>query len=231
MDYETINARYKVFYEDIQYRKANGRFSSFFHKRIEKNLPYGKFERVLEVGAGSGEHFRYVSHDFQEYVISDLVHPELEPDLALLISELRVKGKDIRIEIQDVQDLSYPDSHFDRIVITCLLHHVSDPLAALKEVRRIVKDGGLVSIYVPSDPGLIYRLAQRMFSTISFRRFFSDQEIQFLRACEHRNHVGSLIGMISGIFEFDSVRQRSFPKYNAGWNTRIFDVFQINVKK
>jgi ubiquinone/menaquinone biosynthesis C-methylase UbiE len=231
MDYDAINARYKVFYRDIQYKNANGKFSSYFHKRIEKDLPFGKFERVLEVGAGSAEHFRYVSHDFQEYVISDLVHPELETDLAMLISDLRVKGKEIRIEIQDVQDLKYPDSHFDRVVITCLLHHVSDPMRALNEVRRVVKCGGLVSIYVPSDPGLIYRLAQTLFSTISFRDFFSDQEIKFLRATEHRNHVGSLIGMIIGVFEFDKVSQRSFPKYTPGWNTRIFDVFQIEVEK
>ena len=231
MNYESLKNRYSKYYCDLQYSNGNGMFSRFFHTQMERDLHFESFEYVLEVGAGSGEHFEYVKHQFNQYIISDLVLPNLSSTLKHMVSLRNSKAPVIQIEAQDAQRLKYPDSSFNRVIMTCLLHHVNEPLEVLTEARRVISNGGLISIYLPSDPGILYRLAQRLISTQSFKKYFEPGEIAFLRACEHRNHVGSLLGMIVGVFEHDIVKKKTFPRIGFGWNTTLFQVLHIQVSK
>ena len=67
----------------------------------------------------------------------------------------------ISFEIVDVHKTPYTDNSFDRVIATCLLHHLDNPIIALQEIRRIVKTDGIVSISLPCDPGLAYRIAKK----------------------------------------------------------------------
>jgi ubiquinone/menaquinone biosynthesis C-methylase UbiE len=198
---------------------------------LEKNLEDEHFKNVLEVGSGSGEHLKYVQHDFDKYVVSDLFMPDIAASIQVKIEDLKRQKKSIELVIENVENLTFSDSSFNRVVSTCLLHHVSNPVLALNEMRRVTANDGLISIYVPSDPGMIYRLAQAIVSTRALRQYFSSSEIRFLRSGEHRNHVASLTGLIKGIFENDEISVRSCPKVNFGWNTRLFQIFSIRVVK
>ena len=53
-------------------------------------------------------------------------------------------------------DARYPDEFFDLVVLWHTLEHVSDPLALLKEIKRILKPGGTFRIGVPSVYDPIY---------------------------------------------------------------------------
>jgi ubiquinone/menaquinone biosynthesis C-methylase UbiE len=199
---------------------------------MENGLDKTSFPRVLEIGAGSGEHFLFVKHEYDSYIMSDLVHPVLLPKVQKTVKDLKLtRKKEIRLEMQNIENLSYENGTFDRIIISCLIHHLSNPVAGLGEVRRVIKNKGLVTIYLPSDPGILYRAAQNIVSNHTFLKYFSKQEIKFLRACQHRNHIASIIVMIESIFEFDDITWKSFPKVNFGWNTRFFQICSIRVNK
>ena len=67
----------------------------------------------------------------------------------------------MHFELADVNKLPYADCSFDVTFAHNVLEHVSDPLRALKEMRRVLKPGGLVGVrdpdlstgfFVPSSP-------------------------------------------------------------------------------
>lgn len=49
----------------------------------------------------------------------------------------------------DLQSLPFADSTFDRIVHSDTLEHIPDPLAALRQMRRVLKPGGAAVFTVP----------------------------------------------------------------------------------
>lgn len=53
-----------------------------------------------------------------------------------------VAGVDVRLALCDAEHLPYPDAGFDLVVARGALHHVPDPLAGLREMRRVLRSGG-----------------------------------------------------------------------------------------
>lgn len=46
----------------------------------------------------------------------------------------------------DVHDLPFPDGSFDAVFASALLQHVSDPLAVLREARRVARTGAVIGV-------------------------------------------------------------------------------------
>lgn len=87
---------------------------------------------LLDAGAGHLP-FRHIATQYcTEYRSLDL--RQWHPDLDYL---------------GDVQRMPLPDSAFDTVVNLQVLEHVPDPLAALREMRRVLKPGGKLIIAVP----------------------------------------------------------------------------------
>ena len=52
----------------------------------------------------------------------------------------------VEFSVQDVQHLTFEDSSFDVVHAHQVLQHVADPVAALREMRRVTRPGGLVAV-------------------------------------------------------------------------------------
>jgi SAM-dependent methyltransferase len=99
-------------------------------------------------------------------------------DLAARVAPGRVTGLDVAPEVVaeaakldgaeavdfrtgDVYALDFPDATFDVVHAHQVLHHLADPVAALREMRRVVRPGGIVAVreldngggvWEPADP-------------------------------------------------------------------------------
>ena len=209
-------------YKELVNSSARGKYHAITHKKMEEKLPSESYEKILEVGGGSGQHINFVKCHFVQYECTDLALPITPPQ--------HKDDKRIKFSIADVENLRFKEAEFDRVIVTCLLHHLEKPVDALNEIRRVTKNGGLVTILLSSDPGMFFRLT-RSLTADRFLRKRGISNVKLLRAVEHRNHAGSLIAMISDTFLMDKMQSKSFPIKGLSWNLSLFYVFQIRIVK
>jgi ubiquinone/menaquinone biosynthesis C-methylase UbiE len=101
-------------------------------------------ERVLDCGCGLG----WFTHVLRE--LHDCRLAATDSDLPRLRVARRETRPDVSITASDVVALPYPDGLFDKIVLSEVLEHVPEDEAALREVARVTKPGGLIAITVPN---------------------------------------------------------------------------------
>ena len=163
------------------------------HKLLEKAYDdQTHFCRVLEVGSGTGEHLPFVRHRFDEYTLTDLDPKTLEVANRKLAG---THGGKVSFEVQTGNRLSYSDNTFDRLVSTHVLEHIYQPHLVLKEWYRVLKPGGVLSILIPTDPGIAWRLGRHL----GPRKHAIAQGIayDYVMAREHVNSCNNLIAFLT----------------------------------
>ena len=131
---EFIQKWYKEQYQTCTYCNAAGVSQKIMHKSIEKNHRSKKyFDSVLEIGANRGEHLQFVRHGFRSYVLTDINNFDI---VDLSPTEQR---KGLKFQVEDACSLSFSSEYFDRVLCSCVLHHVLDAESALLELRRVLK--------------------------------------------------------------------------------------------
>ncbi|WP_416952233.1 class I SAM-dependent methyltransferase [Nocardioides sp. T5] len=94
--------------------------------------------RVLEIGFGSGLNVRWYPPDVTSVTA-------IEPsDVGWELSEPRRSRSDVHVQRAglDGQRLDLPDDSHDSALVTFSLCTIPDPLEALREARRVVRQGG-----------------------------------------------------------------------------------------
>lgn len=109
--------------------------------------------RVLEIGIGSGRNLPFYEVAAEEVVGVD---PSAEL-LALARRAAAVSPRPVTLIEQTAEQLPFSDSSFDTAVVTWSLCSIPDPVAALREARRVLRPGGqlrFVEHGLAPDPGV-----------------------------------------------------------------------------
>ncbi len=193
------------------------------HRALERGVPKKHYGSVLEVGGNKGEHIPFVKHTYNTYICSDLNIPSSE--------SFNKPHDNVLFQHADVESLPFDDCSFDRVLATCLIHHLAEPYQALQEIRRCAKGESLISLFVPHDPGITYRFLRRITTLRKAIKLNAFELVQRVHAHEHRNHYLSLDMMIQEVFRRDTIRKASFPFLISGFHINAFSIYQIDIKK
>lgn len=103
----------------------------------------GDRPRVLECGIGTGA----LAHELAGLLParSSLNGIDVSPRM-LEHARRSLSGTDLQVTLKegDVRKLPYPDGVFDLAMTAHVLEHLADPAAALAEMNRVLKPGGLL---------------------------------------------------------------------------------------
>jgi phosphatidylethanolamine/phosphatidyl-N-methylethanolamine N-methyltransferase len=182
------------------------------HRLLER--PFNstvKFSRVLEVGAGTGKHLAHVRHQFDEYTISDMDPATID------VAKSRNGDSRVVFAVQSAERLTYPDASFDRIVAAHVLEHIFPPHLAIKEWQRVLKPGGTLSIMIPTDPGVAWRIGR----CLGPRRNHIAQGLAYDYIMA-REHVNSCINL-------SAILDHYFPSGKKSWWPLILPSVDLNL--
>lgn len=138
-----------------------------YKRRVRTMLRYLDLEpglTVLDCGTGMGFYLKVISDLYPACRLCGIDY-ELRV-LRYAWSHLAEKGA--MLTRGDIHHLGFADASFDRVIMSEVLEHLKDDRAALAEVWRVLKPGGVLAITVPHrrysfwyDP--INRVAEGLF--------------------------------------------------------------------
>jgi SAM-dependent methyltransferase len=186
-----INVRQKAFYEDARFASPQAsstdtvrvaelptRLWSWLRNRIQVwressgvNEHISDLHRqwmndlkdacVLDLGCFTGNNLSlWIAEHCADYTGIDLS----ETAIAQLDAKLRERELlHARAYAQDFLANTYPDDHFDLIYACSVLHHFKDRTTLLKELRRVLKPGGLIISIDPLMTEPLNRLTRAVY--------------------------------------------------------------------
>jgi ubiquinone/menaquinone biosynthesis C-methylase UbiE len=119
-------------------------------------------QRVLDLGCGPGDGCARLNS-------AGAVAIGLDYSAGMLETARRETDNLGRLVRGDAGRLPFRDGAFDKVVCTHSFHHYPDHLAALREMRRVLKPGGLLVLVDPRKDHLFSRVAIDVFENLLFR--------------------------------------------------------------
>jgi ubiquinone/menaquinone biosynthesis C-methylase UbiE len=212
------------------YEKSHRDLERFALKNSCQNIS------IIELGAQGNQHRRYVRKNYRIYVTSDInlrllltaVTDQKLQQPKPRISQFGFEPK-VTFEKIDASEIPYGDSEFNRLIATCLIVHISNPVDALEEWRRVVSDGGEIDFFVPCEPGLILRLARNL----THKRRTSNWKLSYdlLHYSQHKNHFPAINEFVKYIFAEDEIKRRFFPFNFLPWEFNLWAIYNVKVSK
>ena len=160
-----------------------------FTMRSQKNIYDYMYERigevvrgkdVLELATGPGMIARHIAPHANHVVATDFAPKMIET------ARKAKNPENVRFEVADATSLRFMDKSFDVVVIANALHIIPNPEKALAEIRRVLKDDGVLIA-----PNFIFReggkrnLWQKFLSLVGVRfahEWTEDEYKSFLNA-------------------------------------------------
>ena len=196
------------------------------HIAIEKRWNrHDIFEQVLEVGAGAGNHRQSLNHQYRIYYETDIRFTNVSSNANSSHMQGLLESNLIR-EFADVTQLHYMDATFDRVIATCLLLHLEKPEIALRELRRVTKQLGVISILVPCEPGLFLRISRSLLTKRKAHRL-GFQGYSLFNARDHINYLSGIDQLIRFVFQKDKIQVSRLPFGWPSWNLNLYYVYTI----
>jgi len=180
-----------------QARKPSGVFGRFFGNYMARQNVYEANwtvtlldiqpeNRVLEIGFGPGVSTQFASEKAFKGLVAGIDHSKTMVRAARRRNATAIKAGRMDLKEGDVSALPYPDEFFDRAFSVHSIYFWARPVDCLKELRRVLKPGGLLAItIVPRDKWTELKRNKIVFATLYFAaelaKMFSDAGFRDMR--------------------------------------------------
>ena len=122
------------------YDRFLNRDAAAYEQLAEWLRPVVRHKAVLELAAGTGQ--------LAKQLVSAAGSIEATDASAAMIARARQENDSAKLHfsVQDMFCLPYADSSFDVVIVSNALHVVPHPEQALREIRRVLKDDGVLAV-------------------------------------------------------------------------------------
>ena len=173
-------------HKDFWDRNANryDRFMRKDHKAYKQMYsliyPVVRHKQVLELATGTGL--------IAKNIVNAAAHIEATDASGEMIAEAKRDSRSAKLyfSVQDMFCLPYADRSFDVVIVSNALHIVPEPERALAEIRRVLKDDGI--LIAPtfthaenSFPGKVKAFFMKLAGFPLHSKWTSEEYLEFLR--------------------------------------------------
>ena len=166
--------------------KNAGRYDRFMRKdraaydeMYELIRPVVRHKTVLELATGTGL--------IAKHIVNAAAHIEATDASAEMITEAkRTRSAKLHFSVQDMFRLPYANQSFNVVIVSNALHIVPQPEKALQEIKRVLKDEGV--LIAPtfthagnSFSGMVRAFFMRMAGFPLHSKWTSEEYLRFLR--------------------------------------------------
>lgn len=146
---------------DSYYGEANLTVPPFIAVRLDEVVagfaPARRNGRLLDVGFGAGSLLQAAARGGWEAHGTEVSAPAVE----------HARSLGLQVVQGELADARYPAGHFDVVTAVEVLEHLPDPASLLREVKRILRPGGLFWATTPHGVGISARLLGTRWSVVS----------------------------------------------------------------
>jgi SAM-dependent methyltransferase len=146
-----------------QFRQPSGLFGRFIGNGMARGNVYDARwtvslldiqpeSQVLEIGFGPGVSTQYAAAKATQGFVVGIDHSETMVQAARRRNAEAIRAGRMDLKQGDVASLAYPDQSFDKAFSIHSIYFWTKPVDCLKELRRVLKPGGLLAITIqPKD--------------------------------------------------------------------------------
>lgn len=148
----------------LQFRQPAGflgRFAGFFFRvNLEgidwtiSRLELHTADHVLEIGFGSGYGIQQAARLVTQGRVAGLDFSHTMLQQAFKRNAGTITSGKVDLRLGDASALPYPDNTFNKVFATNVVYFWEDPARTLREIRRVMKPGGRLALYVISKEDL-----------------------------------------------------------------------------
>jgi len=207
-------------YKTLQRMRGLYRYNAWLWDKV---APYVG-ERVLEVGAGTGNMTRYLSSHEQ------VVATDIDPKYVAMLRNTFENDPHVRVTPFDLGAHDMPqglDSGFDTVLCLNVLEHVDDDVGALRRIHHLLAAQGRVILLVPA----LHRLYGEIDRAIGhYRRYERGELHEKLTAAgfavEHLSAF-NVIGALGWYINARLLRRTAVPGFQARINDLLVPVLRL----
>jgi SAM-dependent methyltransferase len=137
---------------DSYYTAENLTVPAFIARRLDEIVAtlegYRKNNQLLDVGCGAGSLLEAAARN--KWAAFGVEVSQSASD--------HIRGRGFEVFCGELQSANYPDEHFDVVIASEVLEHVTDPRAMLEGIARVLRPGGLLWATTPHGRGISARI-------------------------------------------------------------------------
>jgi SAM-dependent methyltransferase len=124
------------------YDRFMGRYSVLLSPQLADYAGVHNGQRVIDVGCGPGALTRELADRLGPTNVS-----AIDPSESF-VAAVRERLPTVDVRLGSAEQLPFPDKTFDAALAQLVVHFMSDPVAGLREMARVVREGGVVAACV-----------------------------------------------------------------------------------
>lgn len=118
----------------------------FIRENLAQFCQVRKFNQALNLGTGEGDYDPMIAGYCTELTACDIN----ENDIAFA-RNLNASTPNLRYQVEDALNLSFPDNTFDLLISVDVMEHVGQPERMTKEIARVLRTSGFAFITFPQS--------------------------------------------------------------------------------
>lgn len=148
-------------YDSMDHRDVNRRFVDDFLG--VPGLEAGPL-RILDVGAGTAQiPIELAGRGRGDHITAIDLAEEMLRVARRNVAAAGLTGS-IALERVDAKSMPFADATFDAVISNSIIHHIPEPLSVFREMKRVVRPGGILlvrDLLRPADPSTLERIVRQ----------------------------------------------------------------------